>query len=127
MDPQQEIFTALRTGLPSLGYGVYDGVLPPDDTPYPFIYLSDSQQNDSDTKSQIIGTVNMTIKVWVDSPKKRGTLSKILGEIKTYIRSISTTKSHAWAVQSLTQRILPDDSVTPPLMQGILEITFRFS
>lgn len=127
MDPQQELFSALRTGLPKLGYGVYDGALPPDGTPYPFIYLSDSQQDDSYTKSQFMGQVNQTIKVWIDSPKKRGTLSKILSEIKSYIYGLHNTTNYAWFVSNLTQRILPDDTVKPPLMQGILEITFRFS
>lgn len=42
MDPQQELFTTLKLELEKLGYGVYDGFLPPEDTPYPFIYLADS-------------------------------------------------------------------------------------
>ena len=43
MDPQQEIFTRLLVDLKALGYDVYDGALPPEDTAYPFIYLADSQ------------------------------------------------------------------------------------
>ena len=44
MDPQQELFTELLLKLKELGYDVYDTFLPPEDTPYPFIYLADSQQ-----------------------------------------------------------------------------------
>lgn len=43
MDPQQELFTKLLTEIKALGYDVYDGFLPPDGTPYPFVYLADSQ------------------------------------------------------------------------------------
>lgn len=46
MDPQQELFTALLLKLKEkyedTGIGVYDTFLPPDGTPYPFIYLADS-------------------------------------------------------------------------------------
>ena len=44
MDPQQELFTELLTEIKALGCDVYDGFLPPDGTPYPFVYLADSQQ-----------------------------------------------------------------------------------
>ena len=44
MDPQQELFTALLIAAREQGYDVYDGALPPEDTPYPFVYLADSRQ-----------------------------------------------------------------------------------
>lgn len=81
MDAQQELFTRLLTDLRSKGYDVYDGFLPSEDTPYPFIYLSDSRQTDRMTKTNLTGIVYQTIDVWGNSPKNRGTISNILQDI----------------------------------------------
>ena len=64
IDPQQEIFTALLVLIIALGYDVYDGFLPPEDTPYPFVYLGDSQQTDTANKSAVFGNVHQTIHIW---------------------------------------------------------------
>ena len=74
MDPQQEIFTRIKRDLERFGYGVYDGILPPEGTPYPFVYLGDSQSDDRPTKTQINGVVYQTIHVWSNTPKNRGTV-----------------------------------------------------
>lgn len=51
MDPQQELFSALLLELKKqYPDGVYDTFLPPEGTPYPFIYLADSDLNDRPTK-----------------------------------------------------------------------------
>ena len=61
MDPQQELFTELLLRLKEKGYDVYDTFLPPEGTPYPFIYLADSQQTDDSNKTAIFGNVYQTI------------------------------------------------------------------
>ena len=47
MDAQQELYSALlmalKTKFKDTGIDVYDTFLPPDGTPYPFIYLGDNQ------------------------------------------------------------------------------------
>ena len=53
MDPQQELFTKIKLELEKKGYSVYDGALPPLETPYPFIYLGDMQQIDDANKSAV--------------------------------------------------------------------------
>lgn len=83
MDPQQELFTALLIAAREQGYDVYDGALPPEDTPYPFVYLADSRQADAETKDAVIGSVYQTIHVWHNSPRKRGAVSEMLGSLKT--------------------------------------------
>ncbi|MFR1208968.1 MAG: hypothetical protein ACLSED_07285 [Sellimonas intestinalis] len=70
MDPQQELFSTLLTELKNTGYDVYDGFLPPDNTPYPFVYLADSQQIDDRNKTAVFGSVYQTIDVWNNNPKK---------------------------------------------------------
>lgn len=127
MDPQQELFTELMVKLKEIGYGVYDGALPSEDTPYPFIYVADSQQVDDINKSAVFGNVYQTIHVWHNNPKQRGTVSAILLAIKDVCRKITHTKNFAWYVVNVNQRILADTTTKQPLMHGILDVEFRFS
>lgn len=126
MDPQQELFTALLTALKEQGYDVYDGYLPPEDTPYPFVYLADSHQVDDANKTAIFGNVYQTIHVWHDSPRKRGTASEMLGNIKRICRLLHYTSSFAWGVRNIDQRILTDTTTNAPLLHGLLEVEFKF-
>ena len=127
MDPQQELFAELMIKLEEIGYGVYDGALPPEDTPYPFIYVADSQQVDDINKSAVFGNVYQTIHVWHNNPKQRGTVSAILLAVKDVCRKITHTKNFAWYVVNVNQRILADTTTKQPLMHGILDVEFRFS
>ena len=127
MDPQQELFTALLSALREQGYDVYDGFMPPDNTPYPFVYLADSHQVDAENKSAIFGDVYQTIHVWHDSPKRRGTVSNMLGNIKALCRSIRATDNFSWYVRSMDQRILTDTTTKVPLLHGLLDVGFKFS
>lgn len=127
MDPQQELFTKLLTEIKALGYDVYDGFLPPDGAPYPFIYLADSQQTDDANKTAVFGNVHQTIHVWHNNPRQRGTVSKILLAIKNTCRKLDHTDNFAWDVRNVNQRILPDKTTKQPLLHGLLEIEFSFS
>ena len=127
MDPQQELFTDLLLKIKELGYDVYDGALPPEGTPYPFVYLADSQQVDDINKSAVFGSVYQTIDIWHNTPKQRGMVSKILSGIKDVCRSIEHTKNFSWYLKSVDQRILADDTTKQPLLHGVLNVEFRFS
>lgn len=127
MDPQQELFAELITKLKEIGYGVYDGVLPPENTLYPFIYLADSQQIDDTNKTAVFGNVYQTIHVWHNDPKQRGTVSAILLAVKDVCRKVRHTKNFSWYVTNIDQRILADDTTKQPLMHGVLDVNFRFS
>ena len=125
-DPQQELFTQLLILLKEQGYDVYDGALPPESTPYPFIYLADNIMNDDyGNKSLVLGTVLSTIHVWHNSPLKRGTVSNILNDVKSICRSINKTGIYSWQVTSINQRIIHDTTTKQPLLHGVLEVNFR--
>lgn len=130
MDPQQELFTRLLIGLKErfkmMGYEVYDSELPPEDTPYPFVYLGDFRQNDTETKTQVIGSVYPMIHVWHNNPRQRGTVSRMLLEIKKECRLIDSTDDH-WMVRNVTSRIFPDNSTKKTLLHGVVEAEFMFS
>lgn len=127
MDPQQELFTKLFMELKKLRYGVYDGFLPKENTPYPFIYLADSQLTDDSNKSAVFGNVFQTIHVWSDSPRSRGTLSKILLSIKDVLRKIDRTDNFSWSVLNIDQRIFTDNTTKTPLLHGVIYVEYKFS
>ena len=127
MDPQQELFTELLIQLKKKEYDVYDTFLPPEDTPYPFIYLADGQQTDTRTKSAVMGKVYQTIHVWHNNPKQRGTISEMMLDIKKVCYQLEHTANFAWMIQSVNQRILPDKTTKTPLLHGLLEVEFSFS
>lgn len=128
MDPQQELYTEILLALKKLyGNDVYDGFLPPEGTPYPFIYLGDFRQNDRETKGAIIGIVYSTIHVWHNNPHQRGTVSAMMLQIKTELRKIEKTANFSWMIKNVEQRILPDNTTKTPLLHGVLELEFMFS
>jgi hypothetical protein len=134
IDPQQELFTAYKLALEAMGYAVYDGELPPEkseDNPegaeYPFIYLGDFRQSDQMLKNAVTGFVYPTINVWHNNTKQRGTVSKILTDIKWVIYNLDKTKSYSWLVQSVDTNIIPDNTTKPPLLHGIVNAGLKFS
>lgn len=127
MDPQQELFTELLLKIKDMEYDVYDTFLPPEGTPYPFIFIADSQQTDTQTKSAVMGNVYQTIHVWHNSPKQRGTVSQMLLDIKKVCYKLKHTENFAWMIQNVNQRILPDNTTKTPLLHGVLEVEFKFS
>ena len=106
---------------------MYDSVLPPEGTSYPFVYLADSQLIDQDLKNAVFGEVHQTIHVWSNNPRKRGTVSRMLLEIKQICRELETTDNFGWMVIGVDQQILPDGTTTEPLLHGWLQISFKFS
>ena len=127
MDAQQELFTALKLAFEAKGYAVYDGVLPPENTPYPFVYLGDFQQTDKELKNAVTGTVYPTIHVWHNRAWQRGTVSKMLFEIKSEMRKLARTTNFAWLVRNINVRIIPDNTTKTPLLHGVIEADCLFS
>ena len=127
MDPQQELFTELLLKLKEMGYDVYDTFLTPEDTPYPFIFIADSRQTDTQTKSAVMGNVYQTVHVWHNNPRQRGTVSQMLLDIKKICYKVEHAENFAWMIQNVNQRILPDNTTKTPLLHGLLEVEFKFS
>lgn len=125
MDPQQELFSALLLKLKALGYDVYDGALPPDDTPYPFIYLGDNDMDDINTKTVVLGEITQTVHIWHNNVRQRGTVSKMLLAVKDAARKLENTQHFGFFLKSVHQTILPDNSTSQPLLHGVLQLTFK--
>ena len=127
IDPQQEIFIIYENTLKQMGYDVYDGSLPPENTPYPFIYLGDFSPSDVMHKNAVTGFVYPTIHVWHNNIDQRGTVSKIFFDIKKVIYQTEKTTNYEWIIQSLDDRIISDTTTTTPLLHGVVEATLKFS
>lgn len=121
MDAQQELFTHLKLNIEKLGYKVYDGALPPANTPYPFVYLGEFRQTDRETKTHPYGNVYPTIHVWHNNLFKRGELSDMVLEIKRVCRQLTRTPTYAWSVRNVTSRIINDTTTKEQLMHGIID------
>lgn len=126
VDPQQELFSKLLIQLKDKGYDVYDGFLPPEGTPYPFVYMADSTQTDTANKTALFGSVYQTVHVWHNNPMQRGLVSAMLLEAKTICRKLNKTANFNWSLRSVNQRILPDNTTKQPLLHGVLELYFDF-
>lgn len=124
---QQELFTALKLGIEAKGYAVFDGVLPPECTPYPFVYIGDFRQSDREHKNAVTGIVYPMIHVWHNNPRQRGTVSRMLSDIKTVCRSTTHTGHFAWLARNVNTRIIPDNTTKTPLLHGVVEVEFVFS
>ena len=127
LDPQQELFTAYKLGLEAKGYAVYDGELPPENTPYPFIYLGDFRQSDQLYKNAVTGSVYPTIHVWHNNTRQRGTVSEMVLDVKKVIYETAKTSGFNWLVQSVNSRIIPDNTTKSPLLHGVIEAGVKFS
>lgn len=127
-DPQQELFSAILVNLRA-EFGddkVYDGMLPPANTPYPFIYLADNTFNDDGSnKTQILGDCYQTVHVWHNNPAKRGELSAIMQTVKQICRQITKTNTYSWRWISTDQRIITDSTTKAPLMHGVIELHYK--
>ena len=126
MDAQQELFIKLKTRIGQQGYTVYDGALPPEGTPYPFVYMGSTQQDDRMLKAGVIGAVSQMIHVYHNDVRQRGSVSGILTTIKAVCRSITSTEHFSWQCTGIDQQILPDNTTKTPLMHGIITADFIY-
>lgn len=128
MDPQQELYSRLYLEIESKFRDcLYDGALPSDGTPYPFVYLAGNRQSDTQNKTALFGEVQQTIHVWHNNSSQRGVVSAMLFEIKDIARKIEETENRSWIIKEMYQTIMEDKSTSHVLLHGILEITWAFS
>ena len=120
LDPQQELFIALKLEIEKLSYAVYDGALPPADTPYPFVYLGDFRKLDTVYKNAVSGTVYPVIHVWHNNIKQRGTVSKMLLNIKAVLYGLKRTNNYSWLIKNVNTQIISDDTTNTPLLHGVI-------
>lgn len=127
MNPGMELFGALLVALQSAYTDrVFDTFLPPEQTPYPFIFLNDPYEiEDFRMKGSYFGQTSISIDVWHNDPTQRGTVDSLLFDVRQICRSIDRTKNYSWRLSSCTLEYLPDTTTSQPLYRGILSLEFK--
>ena len=128
MTAQQEYFMALKAELQKQGHDVYDNQLPPNSTPYPFIYLAGAWHNPTDIKDGALGKITQIVQVW-GTANMRGSIDSLCEEVLQTACKIEHTQNYAFCVRlnETEQQILNDDTTNTPLMQGYTSLRVAYS
>lgn len=123
--PEQAIFDDAFSISLNKGYNTFD-YKPKDITPYPFVYIGQTSNTGQLTKAYMYGNVLQIIEVWHDY-KKRRELTDIMNDLKfALVRSRNIT-DYSIALRNYNTQIRIDDSTGDPLLQGIIEVEYRYN
>lgn len=122
MNPEQRIFTAIRTLCVEL-FGnekVYD-YTPPERAGYPFVHIGEqSKQNIRMHKRHLSGDTQVLIHFWHNNERQRGTFTKMMDDVETAL-----IERYGVDGEQINTQVLKDNSTAVTLLHGVMEINIK--
>ncbi|MDT2580317.1 hypothetical protein P7D71_21230 [Enterococcus raffinosus] len=124
--PDQELYDEVFKVCQALGYDVFTYLLP-DKTPYPFVYIGESQELPQATKSVLVGTIQLNIHIY-GLHTKRKQVSDMKGAILWELRKLRQSKNFNWKISNnQTQpQMLQDTTTNTALWHCVIPLEMRF-
>jgi len=124
--PDQELYDEVYKICQALEYNVFT-YLPPDKTPYPFVYIGESQELPQATKSVLVGTVQLNIHIY-GLHTKRKQVSDMKGAILWELRKLRQSKNFNWKISNnQTQpQMLQNTTTNTALWHCVIPLEMRF-
>lgn len=124
--PDLELYEEVMKICDQLKYACYD-YLPGKETPYPFVYIGESQELPRATKTAIFGTVQLNVHIY-GLHTERGKISKMKNELLREARQLRQTDHYRWSISNnQTQpQMLQDTSTNTPLWHAVLPLEMNF-
>lgn len=123
----QSIFDELFKRIQALGYTVYD-YKQMNEVGYPFVEMESIQIINEPNKTDIKGTVSLSLSVWNKAEKAGRVLaSNMASNIFNQALNISATDGYSWALnsQASTIQMLDDTTTHTPLKRALINLEFR--